>query len=374
MTGRVLFIVPDMVDRPGGIARVCRLMRRALVEAGVGLAVVALHDEKTAPEGAADEDRPARYVPCAGSRVAFVWQAFVTALRYAPSVVLTAHPNFSLLTWCVARLTGARAVVLVHGVDAWEPLKPLRRWGFRKADMVISVSKFTAERAVQSNGLSAERVQVLHNCLDPALARPVPSAGGGSGLSLLTVARMTLAEQYKGHDYVIRALPELLRRFPKLVYSVVGDGDGRGKLEELAQEIGVAHAVRFHGNVPEAELPRHYADATLFIMPSRGEGFGLAFIEAMAHGKPAIGGNADASPEVIADGVTGYVVDPTSVGEIVEKVSRLLADEPLRRRMGQTAAQDVQKRFGYELFKERLLRHLSRTSPDSVLATEERRA
>jgi phosphatidylinositol alpha-1,6-mannosyltransferase len=363
-----------MVDRPGGIARVCRLMSRALVESGVGLAVVALHDRKPARGGADDEPRPERYVPCSGSRAAFVWQAFVTALRYSPSVVFTAHPNFSLLTWLVARLTGARAVVLVHGVDAWEPLKPLRRWGFRNADMVISVSKFTAERAVQSNGLSAERVQVLHNCLDPGLALPAPGAGGGGGLTLLTVARITLAEQYKGHDYVIRALPELLRRFPSLVYSVVGDGDGRGKLEKLAEEVGVAHAVRFHGNVPEAELPRHYADATLFIMPSRGEGFGLAFIEAMAHGKPVIGGNADASPEVIADGVTGYVVDPTSVGEIVDRVSRLLADESLRRRLGRTAARDVRERFGYELFKERLLRHLFRPSTDSVLATEERRA
>ena len=179
---------------------------------------------------------------------------------------------------------------------------------------------------------------------------------------MLTVARMTLAEQYKGHDVVIRAMPALLSRFPQLVYDIVGEGDGRPALEALAAQIGVSHAVRFHGTVSEEELCRLYAEASLYVMPSRGEGFGFAFIEAMSQGTPAIGGNLDAAPEVIVDGETGYVIDPTSVEAVVTAASRLLGDEALRERMGQAARRDVQHRFSFVRFRQNLVSHLSELS------------
>src|SRR5262249_57554726 len=140
---------------------------------------------------------------------------------------------------------------------------------------------------------------------------------------------------YKGVDYVIRALPLLLGRFPNLVYHVIGDGDDRPRLERLAVEHGVQAAVRFAGILPDADLLRHYAGATIYVMPSRGEGFGFVFLEAMAQGTPAIGGNVDATPEVIVDGVTGYLIDPTSPDAIAAAVARLLDDPPLPPRLAQ---------------------------------------
>jgi len=127
--------------------------------------------------------------------------------------------------------------------------------------------------------------------------------------------------------------------------------------------VGVAEVVRFHGTVSETILRKHYAQASLFIMPSRAEGFGFVFLEAMTQGLPAIGGNMDATPEVIVDGETGLLVMPTSVDEIVEAVSRLLRDDELRLRMGEAARRHVARKFSYQGFRRQLFEELSGLAP-----------
>lgn len=197
-------------------------------------------------------------------------------------------------------------------------------------------------------------MKIVRSCLDPSLQSSRGPNGQRKPPSILTVARMSLSERYKGHDYVIRAMPLLLRDCPELIYDVVGDGDGRAYLEGLARREGVAGAVRFHGIVPDETLLKMYREAALFVMPSRGEGFGFVFLEAQAQGTPAIGGNRDAAREVIRDGVTGYLVDPTSVEAIAAAVGRLLTDVALRETMGRAARLHVEQHFSYERFGRRL--------------------
>lgn len=352
-----LFLAPDLIGPPGGIARVCALVCRALTEADEEIATVSLHDHGDASMIAAERFPKMTYSACQSGRVKFVLKAITQALQRRPTVVFAAHPYFSHITYFIARMVGARSVVMIHGTDAWYRLSWLRRWALQRVDVVISVSHFTAKQAALANGFSLSKVRVVHNCLDPELPMAPRPNGTHPELCLLTVARIKEGEA-KGHDQVIKALPELLIRFPNLKYSIVGDGDGRHMLERLAEDEGVAHAVRFHGTVSEQELMRHYARASLFIMPSRSEGFGLAFIEAMALSKPAIGGNLDAAPEVIIDNDTGYVVDPDSTAQIVDRVSRLLSDEKLREQMGMRASTHVGQSFSYLSFKENLFKSL----------------
>lgn len=354
---QTLFLAPDLIGQPGGVARVCSLVCRALTETGEGIATISLHDREDASKIAVDRFPEMTYKPCNGGRVRFVLQAVVNAMRRPPAVIFAAHPYFSHITYLIARLVGARSVVMIHGTDAWYRLSSLRRWALKRVDVVISVSSFTAKQAALANGFSLDKVRVVHNCLDPELPMNPRANGKHPDLSLLTVGRIKTGES-KGHDQVIKALPELLVRFPNLKYSVVGDGDGRHTLESLAEDEGVSDAVKFHGTVSEEDLMRHYAEASVFIMPSRGEGFGLTFVEAMALSKPAIGGNLDATPEVILDNETGYVVDPSSITQIVDRVSRLLSDEPLREQMGKRASTHVRKSFSYASFKKNLLQSL----------------
>jgi glycosyltransferase involved in cell wall biosynthesis len=366
MSTRLLYLVPDLLGPPGGIARYCRLVSQALVESGVEVRVVALMDRPGDAAPGADASwllSGVSYTPCAGSRATFIRQAARQALQTRPGLVLAGHVNFAPLGWTLARLARARQVTFVYGIDAWTPLSRLRRSALQRCDRILAISHFTAAQAVQANALVPARVRVLHNCLDPQLEIASPGTRRAGPPSLLTVARMSLAEQYKGHDVVIRAMPELLHRFPDLRYDIVGDGDARPGLETLAQQMGVAEAVRFHGLVSEAALRERYSQASLFIMPSRAEGFGFVFLEAMAHGLPAIGGSIDATPEVIVDGETGLLVDPTSVDAVVAAVGRLLQDDDLRLRMGEAAQRHVASRFSYQSFRRQLIEELAQVAP-----------
>jgi glycosyltransferase involved in cell wall biosynthesis len=280
------------------------------------------------------------------------------------------HVNLAPLGWALARLARAPQVTFIYGIDAWTPLSQVRRSSLQRSARILAISRYTAAQAAQANALDPSRLRVLHNCLDPQLEwgavpqdQMSPRSLRNGPPSLLTVARMSLAEQYKGHDVVIRAMPELVQRFPGLLYHIVGDGAALPGLEELARQSGVAEAVRFHGIVSEAALQDHYAQASLFIMPSRAEGFGFVFLEAMNAGLPVIGGNVDATPEVIVDGETGILVTPTSVDQIVQAVSRLLADDDLRLRMGEAAQRHVAANFPYNQFRRQLVGELAQVAP-----------
>lgn len=348
----VLFLVPDMFGPPGGIARYCRLTAQALLEAGVRLHVVALMDRQDASPAPL---AVASYTPCGGSRPAFVGQVVRHTLQARPRLIVAGHVNLAPVGWTLARLAQARLATFVYGIDAWTPLSWTRRSSLQRSDRILAISRYTAAQAAQANALNPSKIQVLHNCLDPQLepAQPKPQRDGPP--SLLTVARMSLAEQYKGHDVVMRAMPELLRRFPDLRYDIVGDGDARPGLQALAQQLGVADAVRFHGIVPEAELHERYAQASLFIMPSQAEGFGFVFLEAMAHSLPVIGGNLDATPEVVIHGKTGLLVDPMSGDQIADAVSTLLANPEQRKEMGAAAQRRVEEHFTFPAFQRQLL-------------------
>lgn len=363
MKARLIYLVPNLLGPPGGIARYCRLVSQALLEAAVDLHVLALMDEQRNDEAPIEGFSGMTYTPCAGSRPAFIRQAARHALQTRPGLIVAGHVNFAPLGWALARLARAPLATFVYGIDAWSPLSRTRRLALQRSDRIIAISRFTATQAAEANALNLSKVRVLHNCLDPQLELAPSRPQRNGAPSLLTVARMSLAEQYKGHDVVIRAMPELLRRFPDLRYDVVGDGDARPGLQALAQQLGVAQAVRFHGIVSEAKLQEHYAEASLFIMPSRAEGFGFVFLEALAHGLPVIGGNMDATPEVVVHGETGLLVTPTSVDEIVTAASRLLEDNALRARMGEAARRHVAARFSYPEFRRRLVEELSQVAP-----------
>ncbi len=360
----ILYLVPDLVNRQSGIARHSRTVCRALLDAQVALTVVALLDQSDAADEAVSSFPSLIYHPCHGSKSEFTWQSFKAMIDSRPDIVLLAHPNFAPLGWLLARLVGACWLSFVHGIDAWEPLKPARRKALQRADRILSISHFTAEKAAQANQIPSAKIRILHNCLDPQFEcrPPIPCSNGS--LNMLTVARLNGADNRKGHIYVIQAMPQLLARFPNLTYHIIGDGPRRSELERLAIQEGVADAVHFCGQVSEEDLRRHYASDDIFLMPSRQEGFGLAFLEAMSQGLPVIGGNLDATSEVVADGETGFLVNPTSVDSIVAAASRLLGDERLRLQMGQAAVQHVAAHFNFNSFCEKLIGYLAELHPD----------
>jgi phosphatidyl-myo-inositol dimannoside synthase len=140
---------------------------------------------------------------------------------------------------------------------------------------------------------------------------------------LLAVERTAACERYQGHDRVIAAIPELVRGGHNVFYVIIGKGDDRGRLEQLARKAGVADRVRFLGAVGDQQLAQAYRMADLFVMPSTGEGFGIVFLEAMASGTPALGLDAAGARDALANGELGTVIAegddfPAAVARLLE--------------------------------------------------------
>jgi phosphatidylinositol alpha-1,6-mannosyltransferase len=171
---------------------------------------------------------------------------------------------------------------------------------------------------------------------------------------ILTVGRWATNERYKGMDTLISALPRLLHEWTDLELVIVGEGDDQGWLEQIADGCGVRRRVHFMSGLSPAELSACYAACEIFALPSRAEGFGLVYLEAMARGKPVIGGAHGGAPEVIDDGKTGYLVPHGDVPQLATSIEALLADPAMAREMGARGRERVTRDFRFNAFAKSL--------------------
>ncbi len=288
----------------------------------------------------------------------FAWAAL--KLAHNNDLVYVAHPNLAPIGLFLKFLRpNTRYVVAAHGTDVWEPLGLLRRWGLQSATALTAPSNFTARTMVKTQRLEAARVSVLPWAIEPHLLRRNGNAQRRpaslpNGRILLTVGRMDPAEREKGIDEVMRALPAVLQESPDTYYLIVGEGDDVTRLQRLAAELDVKEHVVFIGHTSEEELAGYYDACDVFVMPSRQEGFGLVFLEAMAAGKPVIGGDHGGTPDVVLDGVNGFLVQYGDIKTLTMRLSRLLSDGELCRQMGEAGRQRVHQHFTFETFRKRL--------------------
>jgi glycosyltransferase involved in cell wall biosynthesis len=285
----------------------------------------------------------------------------VTALRAArrkPKLVLAAHPNLGPVVQAM-RVVAPRlkSIICTHGIEVWEPLPGMRRRALRHANLVLAPSRDTADQVASQQQVARERIRVLHWGLDPqfeaflaAGSQASPPANFPRGRVILTVGRWLATERYKGMDTLITALPRLLTRWPELQLALAGAGDDLAWLEELAEKNGVIRHVHFLSGLTSAELAACYSACEMFVLPSRGEGFGLVYLEAMARGKPVIGGAHGGAGEIIEDGVTGYLVPHGDPIHLATSIEALLADPAHAKEMGARGRQRVDNEFRFNVF------------------------
>ena len=339
---KVLLVTLDLFGPPGGIARHCRLVLKALTEDPRVQAVdvvTLLDDPDSIPDPRYFGERARSYVACGGDRRLLVREVLRAVRSVAYDVVLAGHVNVAPLLWSAAiRPRRSKRVTLIYGVDAWIRLPLLRRLALRRSHRVLAISGYTAHHAVRSNGLNPRHVDVTYACLDPALsesamaAKQDPVEHANESQVLLTVSRLWRSEASKGQQEVLRALPRVLESAPKATYWIVGEGDLQPDLQRLSAELGVESRVRFFGAVPDHTLRSCYQNCTAYVMPSKWEGFGLTYLEAMAYARPIIGGARDAAPEILAD--AALLVDPENTRELSDAIVRVLTEPELRARLG----------------------------------------
>jgi glycosyltransferase involved in cell wall biosynthesis len=155
---------------------------------------------------------------------------------------------------------------------------------------------------------------------------------------ILHVGRMASLERYKGQEVLLRSFPVIKQKYPEAQLLLAGRGDDRERLLSLARSLPseIQCDVFMPGYVDDNTLRELYKSCFVFAMPSIGEGFGLVYLEAMAYAKPCLGGNVDATPCVIKNGVTGLLVDdPRNDVQVAECLLRFFDDPPAANEMGQ---------------------------------------
>jgi glycosyltransferase involved in cell wall biosynthesis len=266
-----------------------------------------------------------------------------------------------------------RTLLVAHGIEAWRPTgRLLVDRAVARVDFFLTVSEYTGARLTDWARLDRSRGFVVPNCVDIARFTPGPKRadlidryGLRGRRVLLTLSRLSSLERYKGVDETLEALPKLALRFPQLSYLIVGEGDDRPRLEQKADRLGVRERVVFAGYVPEAEKVDHYRLADAFAMPSRGEGFGIVLIEAMACGIPVVASCLDASREAVRDSEIAVLVDPRDPRDLEAGIAQALS-------MSAGVRPAVIESFSAECFDGRVRDVIdavfSRTSPRSPAA------
>ena len=334
-------------EHGGGVAQVSRVMwevlrRRWSDSAGL---LTLMDDGVEEPSPRADLSR----------RVGFGLRAAHVQARRSSRWMLFSHLGLARVQAYLPTAMQVPYAVFLHGVEAWKPLRPSERTALRRAALRIANSQTTADRFLRRNP-EVGRVDVCPLALPPTAPGPgSPPAEDPDMLpSALIVGRMDSRERYKGHDQLLEVWPGVIARVPGARLTIVGEGDDAPRLRSVAAARGLDRHVTFVGFLSPERLDAAYRAASVFAMPSRGEGFGLAYIEAMSHGLPCIGSTDDAAAEVIADGETGFLVPQSDRTALTQRLVLLLTDASVRVRMGLNALRTVRERYTFDRFASRL--------------------
>lgn len=291
----------------------------------------------------------------------------VECLRRARTadMVFLGHPNLGPLGLMMRAVNPRlRYWVAAFGAEVWKPLSPLRRLALRTATRVLPVSSHTASSLESIQGVPWRKIALVPCCIEEDFAEcPEAASAASGGPTILTVARLSSSERGKGVDTVIRALPALATASPGVRYRVIGGGDMHEGLKQLAARLGVDSRVTFVGEVDEAALKCAYRECDAFVMPSRQEGFGIVFLEAMAFGKPVVGCDAGGVSDVIREGENGFLVEYGDAETLAQRLTALLTDAELRRAMGERGRRLFEQEFTMARLRRRLQEELQTAGP-----------
>lgn len=360
---------PNLFDFKGGIQVYLHDLLRAVVNKFPSWPIVVFDKlDKTKPRDKFDS-KELSFV-FSGSLPSFVRSphfalSLITgSLMERPDLIMCGHLNFAPIAFLIHCFTGIPYWIFVYGIDAWNVQDRWKKKALHSADKIISISGYTSTRLIREQNLEPQQISILPVTFDASHFQIKPKPQhllNRYGLTaeqpiILTVARLVSCERYKGYDQILQALPEIRRQIPTVHYLLVGKGTDRDRIEQLIARLNLQECVTLTGFVPDDELCDHYNLCDVFAMPSKNEGFGIVYLEALACGKPTVGGNQDGAIDALCHGELGALVDPDDIGAIAQTIIQILQGTYPHPIMHQPEIlrQKVIDTFGFERFKQTL--------------------
>jgi phosphatidylinositol alpha-1,6-mannosyltransferase len=349
----VSLLATELYSTHGGVQAYMRRLAEILSEynasRGGGLDCVSLLDSEPVCSRHSGAVAYRTFEGSRGSKARFTGQALQAGYRKRPCLMVVGHTGLTPVAWLLKRghLTRSYLVVL-HGVEAWLKLGWADRIACRQAASIVSTTRFTADEFCRYNDISRDKIRIIPLAIADSLVEDNAGIGHSSAvgqLRVLTVSRLSTFDSYKGVDMLIDAVADARARNVDIQLKIVGSGDEAPILQRRAAERNLNGSVVFTGSVSDQQLSDLYRECDIFALPSKGEGFGIVFLEAMRYGKPCIGGNHGGTPEVIEPGVTGFLVDYGDVATLTQRLIHLAADPAARLSMGANAQKVLRSRY-----------------------------
>jgi teichuronic acid biosynthesis glycosyltransferase TuaC len=282
--------------------------------------------------------------------------------RYSPIHVIHAHAALPCghAAAFLSRRLGIPFVVTIHGLDvfnscfekgiaaAWRREASVNV--YKSAHKVICISDKVRRLLVDGCG-AAISTEVVYNGTDPGVF--APGAGTNVTPTILVVGNLLAG---KGHELVLRALARLKDSYPALQCNLIGEGADRDRFARLAEYLGISDRIYFLGRRSRADVAQAMRDCTVFALPSRYEGLGCVYLEAMACGKPVIACRGQGIDEIIRHGDNGWLIPIDGLEELVQGLQVLLGDANLRARLGQSARNTILEKLTLSHQAENLLK------------------
>lgn len=326
MSKKILFIVSGLLNT-GGIERYNQNLLKAILEAGYSIKIISRNDTK---------DRFGNVPFISYGHIKYdVFKKFFFTLRifrevffFHPDIIICGHINFSPLCYMISKFVNRKYIVLTHGIDVWHITNRMKIKGLKEAHLITTVSNFTKSKILEQIPEAKNKITFLPNTIDGSVFYPKSKPIyliKEHGLKkddkiILTVARLKKTEEYKGYYKILDILPDVVREIPGIKYILIGSGDDLENIQNYIEEKNLEKMVILTGYVPDNKLVDYYNLCDVFVMPSKKEGFGIVFLEALACGKPVIAGNKDGSVDAILNGNLGALVDPDNLEQITESI------------------------------------------------------
>jgi phosphatidyl-myo-inositol dimannoside synthase len=262
----------------------------------------------------------------------YIIKIFVGACLQRPNLIICGLVNFSPVALLLCKLFGTPYWIIAYGIDVWDIKDPFKIQALNNAEKVISIGQYTKNRLIQEQNLTSDKIPLLPVTFDAsrfAIGRKPNYLLARYGLHpeqpiILTVTRLAGEDRYKGYDQILQALPKIRESIPQVHYLLVGKGDDRPRIEQMIVDLDLQGCVTLTGFIPDQELCDHYNLCDVFAMPSKGEGFGIVYLEALACGKPTLGGNQDGAIDALCNGELGILIDPDNIIEIAQNLTQIL--------------------------------------------------
>jgi glycosyltransferase involved in cell wall biosynthesis len=298
----------------------------------------------------------------------FALKALWFSLIERPQLIVVGHIHFTPIACLIKRLANIPFWVVSYGIESWSRRADSLKKPLLAAERILAMSNFTKEKIAAEFSVLAEKISVLPGTFDSGLFRIKPKPEcllrkyglKEKQLVILTVCRMDKAERYKGYDKVIESMPRLIQNFPDMRYILIGYGSDTERIKGLIGKLKLGKHIIMPGKITGDELCDHYNLCDCFAMPSKQEGFGIVFLEALACGKPVLAGNEDGSVEALRNGELGVLVNPDNMDEISQNLARILKREHPNKVIynPRLLREKAVEYFGFEKFKSTLKKYL----------------